>query len=64
MTCACARTAGADDAIAAAYLAAQRMRNLVADCTGVARDNVTVVAHFLAYGFPAFLRLGQRAQSE
>jgi hypothetical protein len=55
-------TAGADDTVAAAYLAAQRVGYSVAGSACIASDDVAIMAHFFARA--AFLGLGQRAQRE
>jgi hypothetical protein len=60
MTGAGAWTAGADDAIAAANLAAQRMGDPVAGSTRIPCHDMAVMPHFLARG--TLLGLGQRAQ--
>jgi len=62
MTGASAWTAGADDAIAAANLAAQGMSDPVAGSTRITGGDMAVVTNFLAHG--TVLGLGQRAQCE
>jgi hypothetical protein len=62
MTGAGAWTAGADQAIAAANLAAQGMSNPVAGSTRITGDNMAVMTHFLAHG--TLLGLGQRTQCD
>jgi hypothetical protein len=64
MTGAGAGTAGADDTVAAADLAAQRMGYPVAGSTGVTGDDMAVMAHFAAHGIPALLGLRQWAERQ
>lgn len=60
MTGAGAGTAGADDAVTAARLAAQGMGNPVTGSARIAGDDMAVVTQFLARS--ALLGLGQWAQ--
>jgi hypothetical protein len=64
MTGASTGTAGADDTVAAADLAAQRMGYPVAGSTGVASDDMAVMSHFATHGIPAFLGLRQWAERQ
>jgi hypothetical protein len=55
-------TAGADNAVAAADLAAQRMGDLVTGGARIAGYDIAVMTQLLTHG--AILGLGQRAQRE